>query len=233
MRLYDSDSNIALCFGSDKLVSLAHRLSKNVGISNLERPKDNIIFVCAHGKRDRCCALWGQQVVNKLHSPAAADTWSVYRCSHLGGDRFAATAITFPSGNMYGSLSDETIEEILAAESGGKIAGRWYRGCVFEPIEMQLARYALAQYEICSTSETPVAIASREETNNDLVLNVDYPPNCHAKIVFVREQIEMAADCRSLESGMLKPFPTWKLISVNAQASKSCSGSSGEPTNFG
>mgnify|MGYP003638107406 FL=1 len=177
-----------------------------------------MIFVCTHGKRDRCCALWGQKIVKKLRSFATAHGWRVYRCSHLGGDRFAATAITFPSGSMYGSLSEETIEAVLTSETVGKIASGWYRGCVFESKYLQLARFALAQSKICSTSDADVEIISQDEAKNNLVLSVTLHSNMRATIVFECEQVELATDCRSLEGGMLRLFPAWKLTAVNLHA---------------
>jgi hypothetical protein len=62
-----------------------------------------VIFVCTHSGRDRCCAVHGRALVNALtdHVPEPDSVWE---CSHLGGHRFAPTALVMPAGIVYGRL---------------------------------------------------------------------------------------------------------------------------------
>lgn len=85
-------------------------------------------LVCAHGQRDRCCALHGFGVTRALR---AAGCGTVVECSHLGGDRFAATALSFPGGDMLGWLRPSTaVRTVAALDAGVPPADRW-RGNVF------------------------------------------------------------------------------------------------------
>jgi Sucrase/ferredoxin-like len=58
-----------------------------------------VIAVCAHGRHDQCCATRGRSVATLL---AQREGPAVWECSHIGGDRFAATLLLFPHGINYG-----------------------------------------------------------------------------------------------------------------------------------
>jgi hypothetical protein len=60
---------------------------------------DIVVAVCAHGRHDQCCATRGRAVAADLY---AADPEAVWECSHIGGDRFAATMMLFPHAVNYG-----------------------------------------------------------------------------------------------------------------------------------
>jgi hypothetical protein len=60
---------------------------------------DPVIAVCAHGRHDECCATRGRSVAALL---AQREGPAVWECSHIGGDRFAATLLLFPHGINYG-----------------------------------------------------------------------------------------------------------------------------------
>ena len=62
------------------------------------------ILVCAHSKRDRCCALRGRPIAAHLADILPANV--VWECSHTGGHRFAPVGIMLPTGYTYGRLSE-------------------------------------------------------------------------------------------------------------------------------
>jgi hypothetical protein len=68
----------------------------------------NLLLVCTNAKRDRCCAIAGRALVEGVSAARPECAWE---CSHLGGHRFAPTALLLPSGYVYGRL---TIDEALA-----------------------------------------------------------------------------------------------------------------------
>lgn len=68
---------------------------------------DPLLFVCTNGGRDRCCALKGRALVQRLD---AATTWEI---SHLGGHRFAPTALRLPDRRVFGRLTGEPTTENL------------------------------------------------------------------------------------------------------------------------
>lgn len=59
-----------------------------------------ITLLCAHSKRDQCCALRGRPIARFLAEVRPANT--VWECSHLSGHRYAPTGILLPSGYTYG-----------------------------------------------------------------------------------------------------------------------------------
>ncbi|HEV7650211.1 MAG TPA: sucrase ferredoxin [Actinophytocola sp.] len=66
-----------------------------------ERVTDPVLLVCTNGRRDVCCALLGRPIAAAL---ASAHGEAVWECTHLGGHRFAPTAVLLPTGYAYGRL---------------------------------------------------------------------------------------------------------------------------------
>lgn len=75
---------------------------------------DPLLLVCTHGRRDRCCALDGRALVSALVDAGEPDVWE---SSHLGGHRFAPTALVLPTGYLYGRL------DVASAVAARKAAG--------------------------------------------------------------------------------------------------------------
>ncbi len=76
------------------------------------------IWICTQGSHDVCCGSEGTSLaieVNK-HLPKV----EIRRVSHLGGHRFAPTAITFPDGRMWSHLDIEDLLEICNRKNIGK-----------------------------------------------------------------------------------------------------------------
>lgn len=84
-----------------------------------------ILLVCAHGRKDVCCAVRGRPVAAQ-----AADLWpeSTWECTHTGGDRFAANLILLPDGACYGGLDPEDMQPIVAAHLRGEVDPTHLRG---------------------------------------------------------------------------------------------------------
>lgn len=89
-------------------------------------PSDRPVYaVCAHARHDQCCAVRGRPVVAALAAAHPDETWE---CSHLGGDRFAATMILFPHGLLYGAVPADEADGIVAAHAAGDVDPRYLRG---------------------------------------------------------------------------------------------------------
>lgn len=71
-----------------------------------EAAEQGALLICTHGKRDVCCALRGRPVAIELAATFGGQL-DVWECSHLGGHRFAATAVALPTGWVLGRM-DET-----------------------------------------------------------------------------------------------------------------------------
>ncbi|SBN63857.1 hypothetical protein GA0004736_2798 [Curtobacterium sp. 9128] len=105
--------------GPDELLSLP--LDGSTGT-----PSDRPVFaVCAHGRHDECCAVRGRSVAAKLAEAFPEETWE---CSHLGGDRFAATTMLFPYGLNHGRVDELDPVAIAEASTRGIVVPDGFRG---------------------------------------------------------------------------------------------------------
>lgn len=101
---------------------------------------DPVVLVCAHGKRDQCCARLGRPVAAAL---AQRFPDAVWECSHTGGHRFAPATIVLPTGYMYGRLDAERSVETVAAVFAGELPIQGLRGRSSYPAADQVAEVAV------------------------------------------------------------------------------------------
>ncbi|MGZ8178352.1 sucrase ferredoxin [Williamsia sp. SKLECPSW1] len=101
-----------------------------------------LIAVCAHGKHDLCCAVRGRGVAAALGAAHPDETWE---CSHLGGDRFAATMLVLPEGLSYGRVDSTDPLEIIRHHREGRIVGGHLRGRTCLSHEVQAAQHFARQ----------------------------------------------------------------------------------------
>lgn len=96
-----------------------------------------LLLVCTHGKRDRCCARYGQALCMALDRRAPAG-W-VWQASHVGGDRFAGNLVCVPEGLYFGRVGRADVGLLLAAYLEGRIELGRYRGRSCYPFPVQAA----------------------------------------------------------------------------------------------
>ncbi|MFP7762333.1 sucrase ferredoxin [Marisediminicola sp. LYQ85] len=100
-------------------------------------PSDEpIVAVCTHARHDQCCAVRGRPVVTTLAHNHPEITWE---CSHLGGDRFAATLVVFPHGLFFGRVPAAEAPAVIAGVREGVIDLRYFRGRSSSPNAVQAA----------------------------------------------------------------------------------------------
>lgn len=87
-----------------------------------------LLLVCTHGRQDRCCALDGRALVNAVTAGCPEITPQVWESSHLGGHRFAPTALVLPTGYLYGRLDPATAIEVHKAAAHGEMEPLLCRG---------------------------------------------------------------------------------------------------------
>lgn len=83
-----------------------------------------LVLVCTHGKRDRCCAEHGLAFYRALAArwpSGEGETPDLWQSTHLGGHRFAATAVTLPDGYQYGRLSHADAPAFADAIEAGRL----------------------------------------------------------------------------------------------------------------
>jgi hypothetical protein len=115
-------------------------------------------------------------------------------CSHLGGDRFAATGIAFPSGGMYGHLDQIDLADLAAAEAEGRILHDNYRGRVFESSLTQIVRAGLARDGFAVTTTSDLAIANPQDAPGPL--DVTASGGCY-RVRLSRREFRFFGDCRA------------------------------------
>jgi hypothetical protein len=96
-----------------------------------------LLLVCTHGKRDRCCARYGQPVCEALHR-TAPPSW-LWQASHVGGDRFAGNVVALPEGIYLGRVTPDDVPGLLASYRQGRIPLDLYRGRSCYPFPIQAA----------------------------------------------------------------------------------------------
>jgi hypothetical protein len=104
----------------------------------LDRP---LVLVCAHGRRDTCCARLGVPLYDALdaHLPAG----SLWQASHLGGHRFAPNVLVVPFGVQFGRVPLGEAQAVAAALAAGRIPLDRYRGRTLYIAPVQAAEVAL------------------------------------------------------------------------------------------
>lgn len=81
-------------------------------------PDAPILAVCTNSSRDACCGIDGRALVASL-----SDSPGVWECSHLGGHRFAPTALLVGHGLVYGRLDVDTARTLIDEGPGLSTAG--------------------------------------------------------------------------------------------------------------
>ena len=86
---------------------------------------DPVLLVCTHGRHDTCCAVRGRPVAAALAERHGDRVWE---CSHVGGDRFAASVVVLPDGTYYGGLDDSEACDVLDRHLAGTVTPSRLRG---------------------------------------------------------------------------------------------------------
>lgn len=99
---------------------------------------DSVVAICAHGKHDQCCAVRGRGATAAIAAEFPEITWE---CSHLGGDRFAATMLVLPEGLCYGRVDSTDSAGLVRLYLDGRLDNRYLRGRTSLPHAVQAAQY--------------------------------------------------------------------------------------------
>ncbi|MGC4191482.1 MAG: sucrase ferredoxin [Thermomicrobiales bacterium] len=128
-------------FPYDRLVDLLARFVDDETDSALtpfriERADDQRDFlVCTHGAIDACCAKFGYPVYRALKAIAAESGTNtrLWRCTHFGGHRFAATVLEMPSGRYWGRLKGAHLSGLINHDQPTSEMRKAYRGWAMLP----------------------------------------------------------------------------------------------------
>ena len=87
--------------------------------------RDPMLLVCTHGRIDRCCAVDGRALARAVTATGESDVWE---STHLGGHRFAPTALVLPTGYLYGRLDVAGAVAAYKAAAVGEVEPALCRG---------------------------------------------------------------------------------------------------------
>ncbi len=126
---------------------------------------DPLVAVCAHGKHDQCCAVRGRSACKAIAANYPDFTWE---CSHLGGDRFAATMLLLPEGLCYGRVDSTDSADLVRLYLEGRLDNRFLRGRTSLPHAVQAAQYFAreANGDDHIASLAPLDVDHEEGTNS-------------------------------------------------------------------
>jgi hypothetical protein len=114
-----------------------------------------LYFVCAHSKRDLCCAVRGRAVAAALAVERPGQVWE---CSHTGGHRFAANVLVLPSGVLYGRAETVDVTEFVAVAEQGVVLPDLLRGRLgYQPAVQAAMAYAYAELGISYLDDLELA----------------------------------------------------------------------------
>ncbi|MCG7597823.1 sucrase ferredoxin [Mycobacterium sp. PSTR-4-N] len=166
------------------------------------RCAEPVVVVCAHGRHDQCCAVRGRSAVAAIAARYPEITWE---CSHLGGDRFAATMLVLPEGLCYGRIDQTDAAGLIDRYYAGTLDHRFLRGRTSLPHAVQaaqhFARAAFGDERIRALS--PVSVDHRDASIR-VVLDGGTKP---IEVMLVEELSEpLISMCRSTVAGRVRTF---------------------------
>jgi hypothetical protein len=97
-----------------------------------------VYLVCAHARRNACCARFGAPLAQAL---AARHPGQVWETTHVGGHRFAANLVILPHGLYYGPVGVAQAAAAIDAYADGTFSPLRYRGRAGQPKPEQQAEY--------------------------------------------------------------------------------------------
>jgi hypothetical protein len=105
-----------------------------------------LALVCTHARRDACCALLGRDLLDGLLRAdlGAVGPVELWEASHLGGHRFAATALLLPDGVVLGRAGpDDVLSGLKGAPPVAALRGRTYLGRPAQAADVAVASRAV------------------------------------------------------------------------------------------
>jgi hypothetical protein len=96
-----------------------------LGLAQEDELRAPLLLVCTNGHRDPCCAREGLRLAAALNRTHPGHVWET---THLGGHRFAPTALLLPWGTVHGRLNRVEAAALLDAAGRGELLTTGYRG---------------------------------------------------------------------------------------------------------
>ncbi|MFK7929776.1 MAG: sucrase ferredoxin [Myxococcota bacterium] len=163
------------------------------------------VWVCAHGNRDHCCGLHGPAFARALEQIAPGRAWL---CTHLGGHRFAATAVALPTGAHFGRLrSDDAANLVEALHTGVLHNLHKYRGNVRYPPFVQAAEAHIRAREALMNIDAKIVLEWAMDEDNGRVRVQSHHGERWLRVSSVRVEPLTPSSCGAAPT----PLRTWHI----------------------
>lgn len=106
-----------------------------------------IVLVCAHGRRDACCARLGLPLFDAMAAHVPPER--LWQASHLGGHRFAPNVLVLPYGIQFGRIPLERAPEVVEMLTNNRVPLDLYRGRTMYAPAVQAAELTVRSVTGC------------------------------------------------------------------------------------
>jgi hypothetical protein len=145
-----------------------------------------LLLICAHEQRDPCCGLAGSALLDAIAGP------DVFAASHLGGHRFAPTALVLPTGYVYGRLDQTSATAILGRAAGREVTTDRCRGrCTWSP-RGQVAELAVRE---ATGLRSPDALIVEDDSEDSVLVRTEAGARWAVDIEAVEVDVTRPASC--------------------------------------
>jgi hypothetical protein len=195
--------------------------------SKYQRSKANgtYIFCCTHGKRDKCCAKFGQTVIYELEHIAAEKGFDleVWECTHIGTDRLTATAVAFPHGYMYGRMRTWNVSEIIEYLIKGYPYPPCYRGQVgLSPVEQTAEAFGHFYWFENKIENAEVIVGnmvqnSQDKSETSVMIKDKNSNKIYAEFALILRKKDFSTfiDCDGVKSNDIRKVSRWVISDYN------------------
>lgn len=199
--IFVSDSSGIQCFSSSGL--------------RIENDVKRLYAVCTDGVKDACCAKFGIPVSKAFSKQCAGDKFSLsLETSHIGGCRFAATAICFPSGNSYGRIFSETVCEIKRSEENGLIVSKIFRGNIFvSEIHCWIMRHSMENFGYVPTPDQTNVV--KDKNSFHITITPEQKPEFKFDLLHEEVEFMLFSGCSNVDSLRSIARSTYNLAQSN------------------
>ncbi|WP_431238026.1 sucrase ferredoxin [Mycolicibacterium aichiense] len=176
---------------------------------------DPLVAVCAHGRHDMCCAVRGRAAAAAISAAYPEFAWE---CSHLGGDRFAATMLVLPAGLCYGRVDQADAPALVSRYLDGRLDDRFLRGRTSLPHAVQAAQhFAREAVDDDRIAAFPPLSVEPGDSTIRVVLDADPAP---VEVVLNEELSEpLLSQCHATVPGRVRIYTLASLTTAGSRLS--------------
>ena len=165
-----------------------------------------VVLVCTNGKRDQCCAKFGQPIFEAFAQETILPT---YACTHLGGHVYAPTLAVLPAGIYYGYVNPTDVNTVADSILQRQISLAHYRGRTFQSPTVNAADYYVRQQTgLLGFDEFTLAGVGKKDAETFIVRFIDSNSAAHCITLRAWQSEPIVVGC----SGKTKPQPRFQLL---------------------